>query len=186
MFHWEPEGPCRCTKSMAIAPFWFSMEHLWIVIVPFWFSMEHLWIVITPFWFLMEHLWIVIAPFWFSMEHLWIVIAPFWFSMEHLWIVIAPFWLSTDNIWNIERNILFSFCNMWQMRKLFSMTWNEIVINVRTFQGSFAGGTHCQYFLFFHPNAMCSICKIRNEIRARMSFVLHKLNCSHMSNFITS
>ena len=34
----------------AIAPFWFSMEHLWIMIVPFWVSTEHLWIVIAPFW----------------------------------------------------------------------------------------------------------------------------------------
>ena len=49
---------------------------------------------IVPFWFSMEHLWILIAPFWFSMEHLSILIAPFWFSMEYLW--IAPFWLSTD------------------------------------------------------------------------------------------
>ena len=29
MFHWEPEG-CYCyTKSVAIVPFWFSMEHHW-------------------------------------------------------------------------------------------------------------------------------------------------------------
>ena len=27
MFHWEPEGHYHCTKSMAIAPFWFSTEH---------------------------------------------------------------------------------------------------------------------------------------------------------------
>ena len=66
MFLWEPEGCYRCTMSMTIVPFCFSMEHLWIVIVPFWFSMEHLWIVIAPFWFSMEHLWIVIAPFWLS------------------------------------------------------------------------------------------------------------------------
>ena len=28
MFRWEPEGRYHCTKSMAIAPFWFSMERL--------------------------------------------------------------------------------------------------------------------------------------------------------------
>ena len=36
--HWEPEGRYRCKKSMVIAPFWFSVEHLWIVIAPFWLS----------------------------------------------------------------------------------------------------------------------------------------------------
>ena len=42
MFCWEPEGHYCCTMSMAIMPFWFSMEHLWIVIVPFWPSTEEL------------------------------------------------------------------------------------------------------------------------------------------------
>ena len=37
MFRWEPEGGYHCTKSMAIAPLWFSMEHPGIVIAPFWF-----------------------------------------------------------------------------------------------------------------------------------------------------
>ena len=36
MFRWAPEGRYRCTMSMAIAPFRFSAEHLWIVITPFW------------------------------------------------------------------------------------------------------------------------------------------------------
>ena len=40
MFRWEPEGCYRCTKSMAIAPFWFSIEHLWIAIVPLWLSTD--------------------------------------------------------------------------------------------------------------------------------------------------
>ena len=31
MFCWELEGRYRCTKSMAIAPFWFSTKHLWIL-----------------------------------------------------------------------------------------------------------------------------------------------------------
>ena len=38
MFRWEPEGRYRCTKSVEIAPFWFSMDHLWTAIVPFWLS----------------------------------------------------------------------------------------------------------------------------------------------------
>ena len=29
LFRWEPEGRYRCTKSMAMAPFWFSTEHRW-------------------------------------------------------------------------------------------------------------------------------------------------------------
>ena len=37
---WEPEGRYRCTKSMAIAPFWFSTEHIWSSIVPFWLSAD--------------------------------------------------------------------------------------------------------------------------------------------------
>ena len=40
MFRWEPEGRYRCTKSMAIAPFWFSTEHLWSAITPFWLSTD--------------------------------------------------------------------------------------------------------------------------------------------------
>ena len=34
MFRWEPEGRYRCTKSMAIVPFWFSMEHRWSAVMP--------------------------------------------------------------------------------------------------------------------------------------------------------
>ena len=40
MFRWEPEGHFCCTKSMVIVPFWFSMEHLWIVIASFWLSAD--------------------------------------------------------------------------------------------------------------------------------------------------
>ena len=36
MLHWEPEGAYFCTKSMAIVPFWFSMEHCWTTLAPFW------------------------------------------------------------------------------------------------------------------------------------------------------
>ena len=46
MFSWEPECRYRCTKSLMIAPFWFSMERLWIVIAPFWLSTD----VIRIFW----------------------------------------------------------------------------------------------------------------------------------------
>ena len=42
MFHREPEGRYCCTKYMAIAPFWFSMEHLWILIAPFCLSTDDL------------------------------------------------------------------------------------------------------------------------------------------------
>ena len=35
-FHWEPEG--RYWLCTAIAPFWFSTEHLWAAITPFWLS----------------------------------------------------------------------------------------------------------------------------------------------------
>ena len=40
MFHWEPEEHYFCTKSIAIAPFWVSMEHLWSAIAPFWLSAD--------------------------------------------------------------------------------------------------------------------------------------------------
>ena len=35
MFCWEPEGRYRYNNSMAMAPFWFSMEHLWTAIMPY-------------------------------------------------------------------------------------------------------------------------------------------------------
>ena len=44
MFHWKPEGRYRCIVSMSIAPFWFSMEHLWPSLTPFWLSADDLWI----------------------------------------------------------------------------------------------------------------------------------------------
>ena len=40
VFFWEPEGRYLCTMSMAISPFWFSMEERWIVITPFCFSAD--------------------------------------------------------------------------------------------------------------------------------------------------
>ena len=41
MFRWEPEGRYNCcTKSKAIAPFWFSTEHFGIVITPFLLSTD--------------------------------------------------------------------------------------------------------------------------------------------------
>ena len=51
MFHWESEGRYCCTKSMAIAPFWFSMEHLWSAIAPFWLSADDiLSLILTVIW----------------------------------------------------------------------------------------------------------------------------------------
>ena len=38
MLRWEPEGRYRHRHCTAIAPFWFSTEHLWIMIAPFWLS----------------------------------------------------------------------------------------------------------------------------------------------------
>ena len=38
---WEPEGRYRCKKSLAIVPFWFSMEHGWRK----WCWIEHFYIV---------------------------------------------------------------------------------------------------------------------------------------------
>ena len=38
MFRWEPEGRYHHRLCTAIAPFWFSTEHVWLVIAPFWLS----------------------------------------------------------------------------------------------------------------------------------------------------
>ena len=34
MSRWEPEGCYHCTKSMVMAPFWFSTEHCWTALCP--------------------------------------------------------------------------------------------------------------------------------------------------------
>ena len=47
MFCSEPEGHYHCTKSKAIAPIWFSMEHRGTALMPFWFSADdivNLWV----------------------------------------------------------------------------------------------------------------------------------------------
>ena len=44
----EPEGRYHCTMSMAIGPFWFSTEHLWITIAPFWLSTDGMCWFLTP------------------------------------------------------------------------------------------------------------------------------------------
>ena len=105
MFCWEPEGRYYHGNYTAIASFWFSMEHLRILIAPFWFSMEHLRIWIAPFWFSMEHFTNIDSAHSGSQLNIlrpsgsqWNILTPFWFSMEHLWILIAPFWFSTDDI----------------------------------------------------------------------------------------
>ena len=43
MFCWEPEGRYCGTKSMAIAPFWFSTEYRWSALAPFWLSADDFW-----------------------------------------------------------------------------------------------------------------------------------------------
>ena len=112
MFRWEPEGGYCCTKPMAIAPFWFSTEHLWSVITPFWLSTDDIYPKNIP-----QHCLVSWEPeghYQYSNMFCWepeggycctksMVIAPFWFSTEHLWILIAPFWLSTA--WSIYLNM---------------------------------------------------------------------------------
>ena len=44
---WKPEGHYRCTKSLAIAPYWFSTELCRIALTPFWFSADDMVIWIT-------------------------------------------------------------------------------------------------------------------------------------------
>ena len=39
---WEPEGRYCHWLCTAIAPFWFSTEHLWAAIMPFWLSTDNL------------------------------------------------------------------------------------------------------------------------------------------------
>ena len=52
MFSWEPEGRYHCTKSSAMAPFWFSMEHCWTALTPFWLTADDIGLVVTiwPLW----------------------------------------------------------------------------------------------------------------------------------------
>ena len=50
MFHWEPERHYRHRVCMAVAPFWFSSDHLCKSLTPFWFSLKHLCKSLTPFW----------------------------------------------------------------------------------------------------------------------------------------
>ena len=45
---WAPEGCCRHRHCTAIAPFWFSTEHLWILIAPFWLSTDYILCLIRP------------------------------------------------------------------------------------------------------------------------------------------
>ena len=58
MLYWEPEGRYRHRLFTAIAPFWFSTEHHWILITPFWLSTDELYshyfrngrVFFSPFW----------------------------------------------------------------------------------------------------------------------------------------
>ena len=40
MFCWDPEGRYRHRHCTAIAPFWFSMEHCWILILRHWLNLN--------------------------------------------------------------------------------------------------------------------------------------------------
>ena len=42
LFRWELEGRYHHRHCTTIAPFWFSMEHLWILIMPFWLSTDNI------------------------------------------------------------------------------------------------------------------------------------------------
>ena len=44
MLCWEPEGHYRYTKSMVIAPFWFSMTYHWTALKPVCLSANNIWI----------------------------------------------------------------------------------------------------------------------------------------------
>ena len=66
LFCWEPERRYHCTKSMAVVPFWFSLEHCWTALMPFWFSTEHCWTALTPFWSSVEYCWIDWMAAWFT------------------------------------------------------------------------------------------------------------------------
>ena len=41
---WGPQGRYCHRLCTAIAPFWFSTEHLWTVLIPFWLSTDIMWI----------------------------------------------------------------------------------------------------------------------------------------------
>ena len=47
IFWWEPEGCYGCTKSMVIAPFWFSTEHHWTALMPFWISADRCMVILS-------------------------------------------------------------------------------------------------------------------------------------------
>ena len=46
MFHWEPEGGYRNRLCTAIAPFWFSTDHLWTAVAPFWLATDNICVLI--------------------------------------------------------------------------------------------------------------------------------------------
>ena len=47
VFHWKLQLLYRCTKSMALAPFWLSTEHRWTALMPLWFSSPMKWALFT-------------------------------------------------------------------------------------------------------------------------------------------
>ena len=74
MFRWEPEGGHHCTKSMSIAPFWFSTEHRW---TPFWLSTDEMGedhVAINP----CEHMGRTVAPANFGLHTFALWCNPVW------------------------------------------------------------------------------------------------------------
>ena len=49
MFCWEPEGHYHHWLYTAIAPFWFSTEHIWTALMPFWLSTDNMQFKVSPF-----------------------------------------------------------------------------------------------------------------------------------------
>ena len=97
---WEPEGRYYQWLCTAIAPFWFSKEHHWVLIMPFWLSAYDIHHIVRweP-----EGRYCSTKMFRWEPEGRYrctksMAIVPFWFSTEHLWSAITPFWLSTDDI----------------------------------------------------------------------------------------
>ena len=147
MFHWEPEGRYCCTKSMAIAPFWFSKEHLWFAIVPFWLSTDNFVyfnqkkkILVVNLQSLYHQLKARSVLSLFSdvllrtrralLLYKSMVIVPFWFWMEHCWIVLTPFWLSADDMeiyrkqarWKLYTNVYIQ--NLHDLNCILSPSYN--------------------------------------------------------------
>ena len=70
MFHWKPEGRYRCTKSVVIAPFWFSTEHSWTALTPIWLSADDT-VISTEPWQLFKQCCVRVHPVRVQVTALW-------------------------------------------------------------------------------------------------------------------